>query len=97
MDKTRETPAMKLARRVLADRNINLREMIAKGREVDPETHEPRKTWDDLAFEIRTEMTAAGEEMRLVRETVINWATRYGVVEPRDAEPRETEPVGAGE
>jgi hypothetical protein len=36
-----------------------------------------RATWDDVAFNIRT---VTG--MRVVRESVRNWAQRYGIKEP---------------
>lgn len=76
-----ETDSMRLARVVLAQRGIELRQYIADARANDPATGSPRKGYEDLAYELRRQMDEAGEPMKLVRETLRNWAARYGIKE----------------
>lgn len=85
----RETDAMRLVRYVLKDKyGYTLENVIRAGRLIPKGSTEPEKTWDDLAYLLRRNMEDAGEPVSIVRETVINWATRYGIVEPREPRPQ---------
>lgn len=80
--KRMETARMQLVSALLKSATgETLREYLARAVTGEVELSDGTKvqaTWDDLAFDIRT---ATGE--RVVRETVSNWATRYGIEMPK--------------
>lgn len=73
------TPNMELTDLLLREKTgKSLAQTIRHARRVNAATGKPTETWDDIAFEIRT---VTGRSA--VRESVINWATRLGVVDER--------------
>lgn len=75
MARQESTPLMQLADVLLREKGKGgLKQYLETARAKDKETGRPAKTWDDIAFEIRSETG-----IKAVRESVRQWAFRLGV------------------